>query len=974
MKKLYEIANDLNMKSKEVIDIAKDIGIDIKNHLSNVTEENEKKLLEKISNRSSKKEKVGKETEKKNKENKKEKNNQEQVIIRREVILKEEKEKCKKDKKTDREKVVGKIQKNTQKDYNIVYKKEENRPLTIDELFGISKPKEETKKSKTETKKEKGESVEKNSNNTNTKTIGSNASNMKNNAKDANNIKNTKTVVKKDNVGKKSNTTTNTNGKNNNRNNNNRRNNNSNNNFNNSNRNDRKNGFGKNNSFNRNDKRNDFKNDYRNGRSNSKFNTPEDDIDENEKILAERVLERKKSKQKDREKELNKQESMGKRKTNREEEYDNFDPDNLNMLIGQEGISEIIESGDIFDMYQGPVRRKKTSKEKEKRKNKNKQKQEQAKLTHITIGETITVKDLAQELKVTVADILKKLMDQGIMTTLNNSLDFETAFLIAEEYGIKVSKKKVVSYEDQLFDDSEDKESELKERPPVVVIMGHVDHGKTSLLDAIRHTNKIGEEAGGITQHIGAYQVEANGKLITFLDTPGHEAFTSMRARGAKATDIAVLVVAANDGIMPQTVEAINHAKAAEIPIIVAINKIDLPGVNPERIKQEMMEYGLLAEEWGGDTMFVPISAKQGTGIDNLLDMILLQAEVLELKANPKKQAKGTVIESRLDKSRGPVVSMLVNRGMLNVGDTVIVGSSIGRIRSMKNYKGEEIEKALPSTPVEVMGITTVPEAGETFYEVSDEKTAKKLVERRQRAEREKKIGANNVVTLDNLFENISNKNIKTLNIIVKSDVIGTSEAVKKSLEKLSTDEVQIKVIHSSVGAISESDVNLAKVANAIIIGFNVRPDGIAKLDAEKEGIDIKIYSVIYDAIEDVKEAMIGMLDPVFKEQVIGTAEVRDLFKISKIGTIAGSYVTSGRVKRNAKVRVIRDNVVIKDSKIISLKIEKNDAKEVKSGFECGIQIEGFNDLELMDTLEVYEILEIKRKSLDKKKEVKIDE
>ena len=952
MKKLYEIAKDLNMKNKEIIEVAKEIGIDIKNHLNSVTEDEEKKLLEKISNRSDKKEKVKKETEiKKNKENKKEqeKNNQEQVIIRREVILKEEKEKNKNGKKTDREKVIGKIQKNTQKDYNIVYKKEENRPLTIDELFGISKPKEEAK---TNTK-------------SNVKSENSNEDNKssKKSKEKVNNSNNTKKSISDKTTTDSSNNTGN-----------NRKNNNSNNSFN---KNDRKNGHNKNNSFNRNDKnfKNDkSKNDFKKTRNNSKFNTPEDQIDENEKILAERDLERKKSRQKDKEKELIKQETIGKKKVNREEDYDNFDPENLNMLIGQEGISEIIESGDIFDMYSGPIRRKKTNKEKERRKKKNKEKQEQAKLTHITIGDTITVKDLAQELKVTVADILKKLMDQGIMTTLNNSLDFETAFLIAEEYGIKVSKKKVVSYEDQLFDESEDKESELKERPPVVVIMGHVDHGKTSLLDAIRHTNKIGEEAGGITQHIGAYQVKANGKLITFLDTPGHEAFTSMRARGAKATDIAVLVVAANDGIMPQTVEAINHAKAAEIPIIVAINKIDLPGVNPERIKQEMMEYGLLAEEWGGDTMFVPISAKQGTGIDNLLDMILLQAEVLELKANPNKQAKGTVIESRLDKSKGPVVSMLVNRGMLNVGDTVIVGSSIGRIRSMKNYKGEKIEKALPSTPVEVIGITTVPEAGETFYEVSDEKTAKKLVERRQRDKREKKIGENSVVTLDNLFENISNKNIKTLNIIVKSDVIGTSEAVKKSLEKLSTDEVQIKVIHSSVGAISESDVNLAKVANAIIIGFNVRPDGIAKLDAEKEGIDIKIYSVIYDAIEDVKEAMIGMLDPIFKEQVIGTAEVRNLFKISKIGTIAGSYVTSGKVKRNAKVRVIRDNVVIKDSKIISLKIEKNDAKEVKSGFECGIQIEGFNDLELMDTLEVYEILEIKRKSLDKKKEVKIDE
>ena len=534
---------------------------------------------------------------------------------------------------------------------------------------------------------------------------------------------------------------------------------------------------------------------------------------------------------------------------------------------------------------------------------------------------------------------MKTLIKMGVMVSLNTDLDFDTAFLIASEYGINVNRKKVVSYEEILFDNTEDTKDELVERQPVVVVMGHVDHGKTSLLDAIRKTNKIAEEAGGITQHIGAYQVMVNNKLMTFLDTPGHEAFTSMRARGAKATDIAILVVAANDGVMPQTIEAINHAKAAEIPIIVAINKIDLPGANLDKIKQELSTYGLVSEEWGGDTILVPISAKENIGIDTLLEMVQLQADILELKANPKKQAKGTVLEARLDKAKGPVVSMLVDRGTLNIGDTIIVGSAIGRIRNMINFKGERIREAGPSTPVEVTGLNVVPEAGEVFYEVSDEKTARKLVERRERAKREQKIGTTSAVKLEDLYANIAEGKIKKLNIVVKADVLGTAEAIKKSLENLSTDEVAIKVI---------------------------RPEPIAKLEADKDGIEIKQYSIIYNAIEDVKSAMIGMLDPEYEEIIIGTAEIRETFKISKVGVIAGAYVLNGKVTRNAGVRIIRNNVVLCDSKLSSLKRFKDDVKEVTYGYECGIQIEGFNDIQVGDTLEVYEMQEIKRKSLTK--------
>ena len=535
------------------------------------------------------------------------------------------------------------------------------------------------------------------------------------------------------------------------------------------------------------------------------------------------------------------------------------------------------------------------------------------------------------------------------------------AYLVASEFGITAKKKDVVKEEDILFDDSEDDEKDLITRAPVVCVMGHVDHGKTSLLDAIRSTNVIEGESGGITQHIGAYKVDINGRSITFLDTPGHEAFTSMRARGAQITDIVILVVAANDGVMPQTIEAINHAKAAEVPIIVAVNKIDLEGANVEKVKQEMTEYGLVPEEWGGDTIYVPISAKKHIGIDNLLEMVLLEADMLDLKSNPKKQAKGTVIEAKLDKSRGPVATMLIQRGTLDVGDTIVVGSTIGRIRAMTNDKGVNVLKAGPSTPVEIIGLTSVPNVGETFYEVKDEKMAKHLIERRKRQEREKELNATSRVTLDNLFSQMEEGKLKQLNLIVKADVQGSVEAVKQSLEKLSNDEVKVKVIHSNVGGVTESDVTLAKVSNAIIIAFNVRPEPIAKEQAEKEEVEIKTYSVIYNAIEDVEAAMKGMLDPVYKEVIIGNAEVRQTFKVSNVGTIAGCYVTDGKIARNSVVRVIRDNVVLHEGKLVSLKRFKDDVKEVAHGYECGVQIEDYNDIKEGDIIEAHIMEEVKR-------------
>ena len=651
------------------------------------------------------------------------------------------------------------------------------------------------------------------------------------------------------------------------------------------------------------------------------------------------------------------EEKTNKKATKNKKSFHNeFDGGKLKDLKQSDKLSNMFTEGDMLDYYDMSNNRARKNKKKAKdlKENQEPSKQKIFKLTEITIPESISVKNLATELKKTSGEVIKKLFDFGIMATINNELDFDTAYLVAQEFGVNAIKKEVVTEEDILFDDTEDKEEDLKPRPPVVVVMGHVDHGKTSLLDAIRKTNVIEGEAGGITQHIGAYKVNVNDREITFLDTPGHEAFTSMRARGAQITDVAILVVAANDGIMPQTVEAINHAKAANLPIIVAVNKIDLEGADVEKVKQAMTEYELVPEEWGGDTIFVPISAKLNQNIDTLLEMVLLVADMKELKANPNKQAKGVVIEARLDKSRGPIASVLVQRGTLDTGDTVIVGSTIGRIRQMTNYKGQKIKKAGPSTPVEIIGLSTVPEAGETFYEVKDEKTAKHLVEKRKQRERDEHLRQNATVTIDNLFSKIDEANTKQLSIIIKADVQGSVEAVKQALEKLSNEEIRVKAIHAAVGAVNESDINLAKVSNAIVIAFNVNVMPIAKGIAEKENVNLQSYSIIYQAIESIENAMKGLEAPVYEKVLSGHAEVRQVFKISNAGIVAGSFVLDGKIVRDAVVKVVRDGEVIHEGKIATLKRFKDDAKEVSHGFECGIQIEEFADVKEGDIIEAY--------------------
>ena len=570
------------------------------------------------------------------------------------------------------------------------------------------------------------------------------------------------------------------------------------------------------------------------------------------------------------------------------------------------------------------------------------------------IPEEIAVSELASRLKVTATEVIKKLMGLGVMASINEIIDFDTASLVAEELGAKVEKEVIVTIEERLIADEEDPEESLEERCPVVVVMGHVDHGKTSILDRIRNANVAEGEAGGITQHIGAYQVYYNDKKITFLDTPGHEAFTSMRARGANITDIAILVVAADDGIMPQTVESINHAKAAGVSIIVAINKMDKEGANADKVKQELTEHGLVVEEWGGDVIAVPVSAKTGMGIDELLENILLVSEVRELKANPNKLAKGTVIEARLDKGKGPTATVLVQGGTLNSGDVIIAGTAVGRVRTMTNDKGRKIEKAGPSTPVEITGLGDVPSAGDIFNAVADEKLARELVEQRKHEAKEEVFKQYQKVTLDNLFAQISEGEMKELPLIVKADVQGSVEAVKQSLEKLSNEEVRVKVIHGAVGAVSESDVMLANASNAIIVGFNVRPDPVAKDSAERDGVDIRLYRVIYDAIEEISTAMKGMLAPKFREVETARVEVRQVYKITNVGIVAGSYVLSGKVGRNNEIRVVRDGIVIAEDKMSSLKRFKDDVKEVAEGYECGITLEKFSDIKEGDIFEAF--------------------
>ena len=1067
--KIHELAKEIGMASKDVLEKAKSLGVDVSSHLSNVTDEQATEIRNAYSknnkNNVKKENKVESKKEAK-KETKKDNKKDTPVIIRREVILNDEEDSKKETKKSEERKDVGFVKRRNNNDYNIVYRNKPNKPLTVNELFGLGK-KEEKPKADVKVESAKKEEAKKEENTAKTTATASKVENAKTEKVEAPKIENvkaeptkvesTKTEITKPEVKVEEkqvavkvesskqefakNDRTEARDRNDNYRGENSRNDsfqrrNQNSNFNNNGNRDFSNNrsqFQRNNNINRNDRfqnnnqsRDGFKNNQngqnnrfnngnngynrnnhdnngfnRNNRDNNGFNRngnrdnngfnrnnnggfnrkPLDDRKIDKKIndiLETEIVEKENQrdystrasfKAKNNKYDETKQNKNKSRRFNEEEEYDEGKLKNLKQV---DKLSNMFgdQEGGMLDYYDLSTERGKKGKRKNQKNTEERNKQKIFKLTEITIPENISVKDLAAELKKTSGEVITKLMGLGIMATINQELDFDTAFLVAGEFGVTANKKEEVKEEDILFDESEDKAEDLVQRAPVVVVMGHVDHGKTSLLDAIRKTNVIEGEAGGITQHIGAYKVSVNGREITFLDTPGHEAFTSMRARGAQITDIAILVVAADDGVMPQTVEAINHAKAAGIPIIVAINKIDVPGANPEKVKQELMKYELVPEEWGGDTVFVEISAKQHINIDQLLEMVLLVSDMQDLKVNPNKQAKGVVIEARLDKAKGPIASVLVQRGSLDVGDTVVVGTSIGRIRAMKDDKGKRVKCAGPSTPVEIMGLTKVPEAGETFYEVKDEKMAKHLIERRERKAREDAMNAYNKVTLSNLFEQMEHENLKQLNIIVKADVQGTAEALKQSLEKLSDNEVAVKVIHSNAGAINESDVNLAKAAKAIIIGFNVRPNATAKEVAEKQGVEIKLYSVIYQALEDVEAAMNGLLDPVYEEKVIGNVEVRQTFKVSNVGTIAGGYVKDGKVERNAGVRVIREDVVIHEGKLASLKRFKDDVKEVAKGFECGLQIENYNDIKEGDIIEVFVMEEIKRTKKSKVQQI----
>ena len=954
--KIYDIAKKLNLTSKEVLEVAKKLNINVKSHLSGIEEEEAKRIEDDINKKENKKQE--KEIVKKEKIGTK-KEEKAPVIIRREVIISQEAEQTKKKepvKKENKKNNVGFVERKQNKDYNIVYRNKPSKPMTVSELFGLKKeePKKEEKvkveqeNKKEEMKKEEVKEVKKE------ETLKKVALDSKPQKQEREN----KTIGRENKMNREN--------RDNRQNRNNYSQNSNNYNYNNNNRN--------NNRFNHNNNR--FNNNNQNGRNgynNNKFGRrtlDEKGIEKNIKdimnIETEKENTRDYNRNIDKQKNNNKfDETRNNKRKNRKnnQNYEQINEGKLKNLKQRNNLSGMFEDQEdsMLDYYDLTTVRGRKGKKKATKNGEERTKQKIFKLTEITIPATISVKDLAQELKKTASEVIMKLMSLGIMATLNNDLDFDTAYLVAAEFGVTANKKEEIKEEDILFDESEDLENELVERPPVVVVMGHVDHGKTSLLDVIRKTNVIEGEAGGITQAIGAYKVSINNREITFLDTPGHEAFTQMRARGAQVTDIAILVVAANDGVKPQTIEAINHAKSAGIPIIVAINKIDLPDSNPQKVKEELMRYELVPEEWGGDTIYVEISAKKGINIDQLLEMVLLEADVLELKANPNKQAKGAVLEARLDKNKGAIASILVQRGRLDVGDTVVVGTSIGRIRSMVNDKGKKVKFAGPSTPVEIMGLTEVPEAGETLYEVKDEKMAKHLIERRKRQAREKSINAMSKVTLDNLFGQMESGKLKQLNLIVKADVQGSVEALKQSLEKVSNEEVRVKVIHSAAGAVTESDVTLAKVSNAIIIAFNVRPVMAAKQEAEKDEVQIKQYSVIYQAIDDVEAAMKGMLDPKYEEEIIGTAQIRQVFKISNVGTVGGAMVLTGKLERNAGVRVIRDDVVIHEGKLSSLKRYKDDVKEVAKDFECGFQLEKYNDIKEGDILEAFVMKEIKR-------------
>ncbi len=996
--KIYEVAKDLNMDSKELVEEAKKLGIEAKSHLSSIEEADAKKLKDSLKNKANNK--------KENKKEKEEIKTTGQVIIRREVIVEEEKKQVQS--KEEQKSGIGFNTQRRNKDFNIVYREKPSKPMTVNELFGL-KPKIEKEVKKEEqkvVKEEKSTNIQESKKNEEvieTEKKEENVISKNENAKKTHNVEatsgksyNTQDRFSRNNEGGFNRNNESGFGRNNesgfNRNNENgfSRNNEGgfnksrNNNFRNNNENSRNRdgnfrnnrinkegfsqngehrGFGNHTGFNRNNQNGNaqggFKKDFKksiDSRSNDRNFDDMMSLDmlekNNQRDYQARAIDKQKA---------NRNLDEKKKTRSRKGMEESFDGDKLRDLKQVNRLSNMFEDqeGGMLDYYDLTTARGKKNKKKGRKDEERKQKIFE--LKEITIPSSVSVKDLATDLKKTSAEVIKKLFDLGIMANINQDLDFDTAYLVADAFGVTAKQKEEVKDEDILFDDSEDKEEDLQTRPPVVVVMGHVDHGKTSLLDAIRKTNVIEGEAGGITQHIGAYKVNVNNREITFLDTPGHEAFTSMRARGAQITDVAILVVAADDGVMPQTIEAINHAKAANIPIIVAVNKIDLPNANVERVKQELMKYELVPEEWGGDTVYVPISAKNNINIDNLLEMVLLVADMQNLRANPNRQSKGTVIEARLDKSQGAIATVLVQRGTLNVGDTIILGTAIGKIRTMKNDKGKNVKLAGPSTPVEITGFHEVPEAGDVFYEVKNEKVAKHLIEQRKLESREKAIANDNAVTLDNLFDKMESEDLKQLSIIVKTDVQGTAEAIKNSLEKLSNEEVKVKVIHSSAGGVTESDVQLAKAANAIIIAFNVRTVGAAKSLAEKENVEIKQYSVIYQALEDVEDAMKGMLAPVYKEVNIGNAEVRQTFKITNVGTVAGCYVTDGKLERNAGVRVIREGIVIHEGKLISLKRFKDDAKEVSKGFECGLQIEDYNDVKEGDIIEAYIQEEVKR-------------
>jgi len=966
--KIHEIAKKVGLASKEVIEKARELGIAVTSHLSTIENEQAEKLEQALDDGKTKN--IGKKEKKV-----KEKETDTPVIIRRELIITDEDKKKEKqeEKNSQNRKDVGFVEREKNQNYNIVYRNKPTKPLTVNELFGIkdSKKEEQKKEEVKEVKEQSKEQAKEEMLEKETIKAQENAPTPKVQTSSTATVESPKPEQRRteNNYNRNYN-----NGYNFNRNNYN----------NNGNYNQNRNNYNQNRTYNNgengarqqyNRDNNRFQNNRNNNQQRPNFNRNErrpldnKGIDRNIKDIMSVEIEKENqrdysTKAIDKQKVNNKyDENKATKKTTRKSGRFNeeFDGEKLKNLKQVDKLSHMFneQDGEMLDYYDLTTERGKRNRKRIQKNEEERNKQKIFELKEITIPDTITVKDLAMEMKKTSGDVIKKLLNYGIMSTINNTIDFDTAYLVASEFGITAKKKEQVKEEDILFDETEDKADELQPRPPVVVVMGHVDHGKTSLLDAIRSTNVIEGEAGGITQHIGAYKVNVNNREITFLDTPGHEAFTSMRARGAQITDIAILVIAADDGVMPQTVEAINHAKAAGIPIIVAVNKIDLPNANVDKIKQELMEYELVPEEWGGDTIFVNISAHTGQGIDELLDNINLLSDVLDLKANPHRYAMGSVIEARLDKSKGPVVTLLIQNGTLRLGDPIVVGSFSGKVRTLRDDIGNEVVSAEPSKPVEVTGIEDVPVAGDKFMAFESEKEAKSVAMKRKEAERGKKF-AHKALSLDEIFEQIK-EGRKEINIVLKTDVKGSEEAVKNALLKINVEGVKINVIRSGVGTITESDVVLANASNAIIVGFNVSPSSATKDTAKSYGVDIRLYNIIYKLVEEIESAMKGMLDPEYEEVVIAEAEVRQLFHFSKVGNIAGCHVISGTVKVGCPCRVIRDGIVVTTSKVSTLQREKDQAREVKSGYDCGMTIESFPDIKEKDIIEVFEVREVKR-------------